>query len=52
MFKSIAPQVQAVASQVSTDRVFAYEKTLFDFDSKHITRAGNRLAPPGFEVSR
>lgn len=44
MFKSIAAQVRAVTSQVSTDRVFAYEKTLFDFDSKHISRPGNAKA--------
>ncbi len=25
-------------------RIFGYEKALFDFDSKHITRPGNKLA--------
>jgi hypothetical protein len=29
---------------VSTARIFGYEKALFDFDSKHISRPGNRLA--------
>jgi Tol biopolymer transport system component len=43
-FKAIAPDVQKVASQVSTDRIYTYEKTLFDFDSKHITRPGNAKA--------
>jgi hypothetical protein len=43
-FKAIAPQVQSVVSQVSTDRVYAYEKALFDFDSKHISRPGNAKA--------
>jgi hypothetical protein len=29
---------------VSVSRIFGYEKVLFDFDSKHITRPGNKLA--------
>ena len=43
-FKLLAPEVKRVTSEVSTDRIFAYEKTLFDFDSKHITRPGNAKA--------
>ena len=43
-YKAIAPQVQSVTSQISTDRIFAYEKALFDFDSKHITKPGNAKA--------
>ena len=31
-------------ANASASRVYAYEKTLFDFDSKHITRPGNKLA--------
>jgi hypothetical protein len=33
-----------VVSEASVGRIFGYEKTLFDFDSKHITRPGNKLA--------
>ena len=43
-FKLIAPEVQKIVSQVSTDRIYAYEKALFDFDSKHITQPGNAKA--------
>ena len=31
-------------SRTSVARVFGYEKALFDFDSKHISKPGNRLA--------
>ena len=31
-------------SEASTSRIFGYEQALFDFDSKHITRPGNKLA--------
>jgi Tol biopolymer transport system component len=43
-FKLLSPDVRRVVSEVSTDRIFTYEKTLFDFDSKHITRPGNAKA--------
>src|SRR4029077_14984773 len=43
-YKAIAPQVQSVTSQISTDRIFSYEKALFDFASKHITKPGNAKA--------
>jgi hypothetical protein len=44
LFTPIAPAVSAVVSEASVARIFAYEKALFDFDSKHITRPGNKLA--------
>ena len=44
LFAPIAPAVTAVVSDASVGRIFGYEKALFDFDSKHITRPGNRLA--------
>ncbi|HET7695817.1 MAG TPA: M20/M25/M40 family metallo-hydrolase [Vicinamibacterales bacterium] len=44
MFAPIAADVATVTREVSTGRVYAHEKALFDFDSKHITRPGNRLA--------
>ena len=43
-FAPIAEDVRQVTSQASTSRIYTYEKSLFDFDSKHITRPGNRLA--------
>ena len=43
-YKLLAPQVQSVTSQISTDRIYSYEKALFDFDSKHVTKPGNAKA--------
>ena len=44
MFAPIAAEVRGVVAQASTNHIFEYEKTLFDFDSKHISRPGNKLA--------
>ena len=44
LYASIADTVKAVVSQASVSGVYAYEKALFDFDSKHISRPGNKLA--------
>jgi hypothetical protein len=44
MYSPIAASVREVVGNASVDRVFSYEKALFDFDSKHITRPGNKLA--------
>jgi hypothetical protein len=43
-FAPIAADVRKVVSAASVGRVFAYQKALFDFDSKHITQPGNRRA--------
>ena len=43
-YRPIAEQVRAVTEQVSTSRIYGYEKALFDFDSKNITRPGNAPA--------
>ncbi|HTE47753.1 MAG TPA: M20/M25/M40 family metallo-hydrolase, partial [Gemmatimonadaceae bacterium] len=43
-YKLLAPQIQSVTSQISTDRIYSYEKALFDFDSKHVTKPGNAKA--------
>jgi hypothetical protein len=43
-FAPIAADVRQVLSHVSTSRVFDYEKALFDFDSKHVSKPGNRRA--------
>jgi hypothetical protein len=44
LFAVIAAGVSEVVSAASTARIFGYERALFDFDSKHITRPGNKLA--------
>jgi hypothetical protein len=44
IFAPIASDVQRVVSQASVNRVYEYQKALFDFDSKHITRPGNQQA--------
>ena len=44
LFTPIAAAVANTVAEASVSRVFAYEKALFDFDSKHITRPGNTLA--------
>jgi hypothetical protein len=43
-FAPIAADVRTVTGEISTERVYSYEKALFDFDSKHISRPGNKLA--------
>ena len=44
LFSPIAAAVKAVLADASVDRVFAYEKALYEFDSKHISQPGNRQA--------
>lgn len=43
-YAPIAADVRRVVGGISTSRIYAYEKALFDFDSKHISRPGNKLA--------
>jgi hypothetical protein len=43
-FAPIRAAVKEVVDAVSTSRIYDYEKALFDFDSKHISRPGNKLA--------
>ncbi len=43
-FALIAEDVRTIVESASVARVYGYEKALFDFDSKHITRPGNKLA--------
>jgi hypothetical protein len=40
-FRLIADDVRSVTEQVSIARIYGYEKALFDFDSKNISRPGN-----------
>ena len=44
LYAPIAAAVKAMAHEASVDRIFAYQKALFAFDSKHISRPGNKLA--------
>jgi Tol biopolymer transport system component len=44
LFAPIAGEVRTVVGEASVSRVYGYEKALFDFDSKHITQPGNKLA--------
>ncbi len=44
LFAPVAADVRAALADASVARVYAYEKALYDFDSKHITRPGNKLA--------
>jgi hypothetical protein len=43
-FEPIAAEVRQLLAHASPTRIFAYEKALFDFDSKHISKPGNRKA--------
>ena len=44
LFAPIADAVRALVADVSVERIYGYEKALFAFDSKHISRPGNQLA--------
>lgn len=44
VFAPIAADVRRVLEQTSVNRIYEHEKTLFDFDSKHISRPGNKQA--------
>ncbi len=43
-FEPIAADVRQVLARESASRIFDYEKALFDFDSKNISKPGNRKA--------
>jgi len=43
-FRQIADQVAQITDRVSITKIYEYEKALFDFDCKHISRPGNKLA--------
>ena len=44
LFAPIADAVKAMVAEASVSRIYGYEKALYSFDSKHITRPGNKLA--------
>ena len=43
-FQPIAADVRQVVARESASRIFGYEKALFDFESKNISKPGNRKA--------
>ena len=42
--RPLAPQIKNIISRISRRRLFEYQKTLFDFDSKHVSQPGNLKA--------
>jgi Tol biopolymer transport system component len=44
IYAPIADEVKRVVAGASVERVYGYEKALFDFDSKYVTQPGNKLA--------
>jgi len=44
MFRPVVTEVQRALADVSTARIYSYEKALFDFESKHISKPGNKQA--------
>jgi len=44
LYAPIAGDVKRVVAEASVERVYGYEKDLFEFDSKHVTQPGNKLA--------
>ena len=44
MYAPLAAEVKRVVADASVHRVYGYEKSLFDFDSKHVTQPGNKRA--------
>jgi Tol biopolymer transport system component len=44
MYAPIAADVNRVVADASVQRIYGYEKTLFDFDSKFVTQPGNKRA--------
>jgi Tol biopolymer transport system component len=44
LYAPVFDAVKTMVADASVARIYAYEKALFDFDSKHISRPGNKLA--------
>ncbi len=44
MFAAIAAQVKPIVADVSSDRIYKYEKDLSEFDTRQVTRPGNLKA--------
>ena len=44
LYAPFANAVRTTVAEASVPRIYGYQKALFDFDSKHISRPGNKLA--------
>lgn len=44
MYRPVFDAVKSITEQISTARIFEYEKALYDFDSKNISQPGNEPA--------
>lgn len=44
MYQPLADEIRRTVAAVSVQRIYDYEKALFDFDSKHISRPGHQKA--------
>jgi hypothetical protein len=44
MYEVIVDEIKPIVADVSTARIYEYARDLFNFDSKYITRPGNRMA--------
>jgi hypothetical protein len=44
LFAPIADEVRSVLAKTSVNRIYGYERALFDFGSKHISQPGNQRA--------
>lgn len=44
MYAALMAPVRAAARDVSVTRIYEYERSLFELDSRHITQPGNRMA--------
>ena len=43
-FKPVMTAIKWITDKISIRKIYEYEAALFDFDSKHITQPGNKLA--------
>jgi hypothetical protein len=51
MFAPIAQQVRPLAAEISSARIYDYARTLYSFDSKHVTQPGNQRAVEYLETT-
>jgi len=43
-YEPLADQIRRIVGKAAVNRVYGYEKDLYDFDSKHVTQPGNAKA--------
>ena len=51
MFAPIAQQVRPLAAEIASSRIYDYARTLYSFDSKHVTQPGNQRAVEYLETT-